>query len=314
MPESYTYVAIATKALMRSGQNVASIPAYQAGANGPDILAMYKFFKKKKQPDLPALSKRIHREKTGLFLYTLFLNAITPVQQSYALGFLTHYISDCTIHPYMAAVGTGQYAGKEGQCLLATSMDSTLYYNDYKSYLVPLHAGTSVLVTEDLAQVTSLLHDALLHVYELDIPTVALADAFHDNMSVRKFMISKKGFKKRIAKVFGTMLAGKTAGKLLYYRMQPGKPLAAFPETWVNPYSKEQMHLTFDEVIALAEQTSAACIAAVMGFWLGNVSDEALIELLGDNNYYTGLPSRQDPPQQPAPVSPQAQTTSPSTI
>lgn len=292
MPECYTHAYIATHALMRSGQTVASHPAFLAGANGPDPLAMHQFWKRQGRGELPELSSRMHKEKTGEFLNALVQYAITPVQQSYVLGFLTHYTTDCTLNPFIAAMSmTGApYEGPHGARKLKTALDSALYHKDYKTYLVPMHAGTPVLITEDLAQVSSLLHEVILNVYELDIPAIALADTFHDNSNVRKYLVAKSGVS-RGWKYFSTpfRIGAKRANNLLS-RMQPGQPLKNLPGHWVNPFTGEELNLTLDEVVALAEQTGGACIAAAMHFWLGEIQEGQLKEILGDNNYYTGLP------------------------
>lgn len=297
MPDCFTHTHIATQALMLSGQTVASRQAYYAGANGPDPLFMYKFWSKKREQNLPLLAEKMHTEKTGEFLKALMLYAVTPAQQSYVLGYLTHYCVDCTMNPYVSAMcaETGPYHGESGRAKMETQMDSTLYFNEYKTYLVPLSAGTPILVAEDLAQVTALLHDALLDVYGWDVPKVELADTYHDNQSMRKFMISRFGIKKVFAGIIGSLFAGdKKAGRMLKYRMQPAGPVDALPANWTNPFTGQQMDLTMDEVVELAAQTSAACIGGCMQFWLGELDETSITEIMGSNNYYTGLHIPQD--------------------
>ena len=288
MPECYTHSYIATQALMRSGLTVASRPAFMAGANGPDPLFMYQPWKKNRHPDLPALADKMHREKTGEFLEVLLHHAVTPVQQSFALGFLTHYTTDCTFFPYIEAINKLKGLGKNQQKTEA-SLDSTLYYQDYKTYTVPLHAGTPVLITEDLAQVSSLLHETIKAVYNVDIPAVALADMYHDNLYVRRMLLAKPGPKRLLVKLMQAR-GGGNYHREYSDRIQPAKPLVNLPEKWVNPYTKEEMNLTLAELLALAEQTGAVCMTAAMKFWLGELDDESLPQLFGNNNYYTGLP------------------------
>lgn len=291
MPECYTHALIATKALMRSGQTVASHPAFLAGANGPDPLFMYKPWTRNREPDLPALAQKMHTEKTGEFLQSILNTAITPVQQSYVLGFVTHYIADCTLWPYIEAVSKSNrlYEGEKGQRKLEASLDSTLYYKDYKTYSVPLHAGTPVLITDELAQVTSLLHEGIKKVYGQNIPAVALADMFHDNMAVRSRLVSKNPLNRFIIS-FMDGKAGKSPKRALASLVQPAKPLDKMPERWVNPYTNEEINLTLDEILAMVEQTSAVGIIATMRYWLGELDEDALAEILGNNSYYTGLP------------------------
>ncbi len=293
MPECYTYVYLANQALTRSGNAVASQPAFIAGANGPNPLYMYRIYKKKREPNLPALAARMHREKTGQFLHALIRYATTPAQQSYALGFITHYTTDCTLYPYMAAmsVAGAPYAGEQGRYEMACALDSTLYHRDYKTLLVPLHAATPVLITEELAQVCALLREAVADVYQQQLPLIAFSDAFHDNLAMHKLMISRTGLKKPLLSIIEPSGLPHYDGPLAA-RTQPGKMLKPLPDSWVNPFSNKSMNLTFDEVVAAAVQTGALCVTAVMRYWLGDFSEDKLIAVLGNNDYYTGMPLR----------------------
>lgn len=292
MPECYTHSYIATRALMRGGSVAASFPAFLAGANGPDPLFAYHAWKRKPEPNLEALAKRMHREKAGTFLTTLVQLAMTPAQQSYALGFLSHYAADCVLNPYVSAMSLkgAPYGMQRGYQWMQSAIDSQLYYQDYRTRLVPLHAGTPVLITDDLAQVTSLLRDAVLQAYGMDVPPVALADTFHNNLTVRKFLISPHGGKKFLARVMEPVLFGKKGGDKILSRMQPAKPLKKLPATWTNPYTHEETNVTLEELILLAEQVGAGYIVAALEFWLGNIDGAQLATVVGDNNYYTGLP------------------------
>ena len=293
MPECYTHQYIASLAMMRSGKIITSRPAFLAGVNGPDPLYFYHAWRKKKTPDLPALAERMHREKTGAFLLALVRLSMTQVEQNYALGFLAHYAADCVLYPYVEAMcQPGKpYDGAKGSNWMQTALDSELYYSDYKMRLVPLHSGTPVLITDELAQVTHLLHSAILQVYGSEISPIALADAFHDNMTVRKFFVSKTGGKKALAIFLETFLFGKKGRYAIRSRMQPTGKLKKLPGRWANPYTGEEYDLTLEEVLHIAGQTAAAYVAAAMDFWLGLIDSSQLAHVLGDNNYYTGLPN-----------------------
>ncbi|MDL2325401.1 zinc dependent phospholipase C family protein [Ruminococcaceae bacterium OttesenSCG-928-A16] len=292
MPECYTHSHIAAQALVRSGQVVASHPAFLAGANGPGPLYMYKIWRRNPHPNLPALANKMQHEKTGAFLNALVHLAITPVQQSYALGFLTHYVADCILHPYVAAMcQTGApYSMPNGHSWMESSLDSTLYHQSYKTYFVPLHAGTPVLITEDLAQVANLLREAISQVYERDIPTVALSDTFHDNLKVRGMLISKHGGKRALAALVEPLRFAKKGKGFIRSHMQPAAPLKKLPTTWVNPYTGVSYNITTEEILTDAEAAAANCITAAMGYWLGNLDNEQLAQALGNNDYFTGLP------------------------
>lgn len=293
MPDCYTHTLLGTRALMRCGQTVANWPAFIAGANGPDVLYADRFWRRGKKKNLPALAKRIHTENTGVFLAALVQLAMTPAQQSYALGFLSHYAADCIVHPFVKAMCApgAPYHGPKGKLRMQASLDSTLYYQDYKTYLVPLHAGSPVLISDSLAQVSSLLHEALLRAYAVDVPVVTLSDAFHHNLQMHKWLISRTGIKKVFVPLLGTVLRGGNQRKEIQSRMQPAPPLKTLPQRWQNLYTNQWAEQTLEELLLEAQEASAVCIAGAMRFWLGKINAAQLAFVLGDNNYYTGMPN-----------------------
>lgn len=295
MPECYTHVHIATQALMRSGNTVASYPAFMAGACGPDVLYMYRAWKARPKPDLPQLAERMHREQTGDFLCALVQNATTPAQQSYVLGFVTHYTTDCTLAPYIAAMSQDgyPYAGRGGQRELEAALDSHIYYSIFHTRFVPLHAATPVLVTDALAQVATLLQAALGEVYGLNIPLIALADAFHDNLIVRRWLADRTGVRRPLVGIVDARRPGRPGGPIGLCR-QPAKRLRRLLPSWTNPYNQKAMTLSLQDLLRLAERTGAICITAAMRFWLGTLDADKLADVLGDNDYRSGLPCRPD--------------------
>lgn len=294
MPDSYTHVAIAQQALLRSGQVTASEACYTAGANGPDPLYFFELGKRHKQPDLPAIGRRIHKEKTGDFLSCLLLFSITPQQQSFTQGFLAHYITDCTLNPYIAAMGDkGFFRSKRERLRFEASIDSELFYRRYRMRHVPAFLSAPRLTAEDLGQVASLLHDAILDTYGEDVPIVALSDAYHSYELLRERMAAPSGLRRFFTKLTAPLRYGGQALSVTG-RLQPAPALPPLPEDWQNPYTAEAVHLTFDEVVAVAESTAGVVLAAAMRYWLGQVSDEKIREIVGDNNYYTGRPCADD--------------------
>lgn len=293
MPDSYTHCHLATRALMRSGQVVSSHPAFMAGANGPDPLFHYQFYKRKKSPDLPGLAGRVHTESTGQFLNALIQLAVTPVQQSFALGYLTHYAADCILNPYIHAMTRKgmPYGMGKGKLHMRAALDSTLYYQNHRTYTVPLHAGTPILIGDDLAQVTALWHEVVRKVYGASVPVVAFADAYHDNTRFCKLLYTPRGAKRLAAPLLERVLLGSRGVGELRAQMQPAQPLRYLPAAWDNPYTGETLNQTLEEILNDAQEASAVCITGAMRFWMGKLTAEQLEQVLGNNSYYTGQPA-----------------------
>ena len=130
MPEGYTHVRTANRAAALAQLEIAHPAAFACGANGPDIFFCYRAWKsgEKRGENLPELGSSMHDENTGAFLRALVKYAATPAQRSYALGFLSHYAADCTVHPYVVC-GTeegGPYAGPGGHGYFEIAVDSFL--------------------------------------------------------------------------------------------------------------------------------------------------------------------------------------------
>ncbi len=289
MPASYTYTHIATNAMLKSGQLAHHIPAFYAGANGPNPLFMYAAFHRKNVPYLRKLAGQIRRDNPGIFLLELVKTAKTPLQQSFATGFLAHYAANYTLNPYITALeGKGRYEGKKNRPYFESCIDATLYYSLYKTDVVPPVAGTPVLVADDLAQVASTMQQAVLSSYQADVPTVVLADAYHDNMSVRRLM-NGNVFNRLWLRFLSLFGAGGTMVRDLMRRTQHATVLKNLPPSWVNPNTGETIELTFDDMIELAESESAALIEAASSYWMGQLNDDELLAIIGNKDYYTGL-------------------------
>ncbi len=293
MPDCYTNVFLGIQALMRSGYTIASQPAFIAGANGADPFFMYQYYRKNASPNMRVLGARLQRESTGAFLLALLHNATTSVQQSYALGFVTNYTTSCTLNPYIAAMTATDMPYNEhlGAFRLATALDSEIYFRNYKTLSVPLHAGTPVLITEELAQVTSLLRNVLMLVYGQDISQVVLADMFHDNLNIRR-MLSTSGMLNKFRTRFVFPKYSALYGGPLSCKSQPGERLKSLPKNWKNPHTGEEMNLTLNEVLALAEQTGGICVNAAEQYLLGELDEHQLLDIIGNNNYITGMPAK----------------------
>lgn len=295
MPDCYTHTFLATQALMRSGQIVASQPAFMAGANGPDPMYAYRFWRRQPAPDLPALAEKMHQQHTGLFLSTMIQQAMTPVQQSYTLGFLTHYAVDCVLNPYIEAMykAGAPYCIKNGREWLRSALDSYLYHRNYRTRLIPPQAGVPVLITDELAQVSNLLRNTILRVYDVRLPAVALADTFHDNLKLHKLCHSRFAVKKFLSPILQPIAVGNSKYIKLRPKMQPGPPLKKMPSRWGNPYTGETREQTLDEVLMESQEAAAICVTAAMRFWLGKIDSSQLEIVLGNNSYFTGVPIRE---------------------
>lgn len=315
MPEAYTHLRCARAGAKLAQYRPQNPIAFAAGANGPDMLFCYRCWRSgpKRGQDLPALGSRMHQENTGAFLQCLLTQARTPAQYSYTMGFLTHYATDCVIHPYVAMISApGQLYGKKGgHAYFEIGLDSWLHQKDTGDPAVTVSESCPRLVGAALAEVAVLLQTAIWQTYGQEVTLEALVDAFHHTWYWRRSFVSrlriKKGFFWLVEPLFGGR--GRISGHFTpapLYGTRPKDP-KKLPEQWVDPFNGETVQGGILELLEQAERRSAAYLLTAQGYWQGRVRLPRLGQLLGSFSYETGLPDARSLGQI-APLDPQKAT------
>lgn len=296
MPEAYTHIRIARAALTQSGEHAPSTAAYEMGANGPDPLFAYRVLSARRPWPLPELGGRMHDEQCGRFLRTMIFAASTPAQRSYALGFLAHYAADSVMHPYVAfqCGPQGQFNIPEGHGFCEVAMDSMFHEQDCGSPAVPAGTAAPELPPQELAEVTQMLRDAVLHVYRMDIPNEALADSFHDFHALHRLFLSPHGGKRALVWAAERLVLHKPGYGLSH--MTPARcPADGFAAHWENPYTHAQRNAGPEALCGESARLAAGYLKAAAAYWEGRCTKEALAAAVGDRSYSTGLLSEPAP-------------------
>lgn len=289
MPDAYAHLRTARHAAALAGITPSVLPAFLAGANGPDPLFVYRFWDAHPAVDLPTLGQRMHHERAGAFLRALARRAQTPAQRSYAAGFVLHNTLDSLAHPYVALLTQkgGVYDFPQGHCYYEAALDTALWRLDSGHGLPPLSQSAPVLMTSDLAQVACLLQGAIAEVYDEQIPVLALLDCFSHFSLARWFFRSPLGGKKLIAHLIDTALRRKSFS---HSHMLPARLRRDLPSRWVDPYSGTAHRGGIRHILARAENMGAVRLRALESYWRGNLSEDDLASMLGSASYDTGLP------------------------
>lgn len=298
MPEGYTHVRTALKAAELAEYTPGFPAAFAAGANGPDILFAYQLWrpKYKRTPDLPTLGNIMHRNKTGAFLLHLVQNAATPAQQDYALGFLTHYAVDSTVHPYVyACMAQGApYHCRGGHGYFEIALDSWLHRQDYGTPRVAAQHADPPLTGAARAESLTLLKDCIEQVYGQKVPLLALSDGFELMRMVRVLTPSRTPLHlRRVLFWLAEPLVGERGfitGHCSPARLKgiSEKDKVKLPCPWQDPFSGEWHEEDIPALLSRAEHTAAAYIMAARQFWQGHISREQLAHILGSRSYTTG--------------------------
>ncbi len=290
MPEGYTHVRTARRAAEALHIELACPAAFAAGANGPDALFCYQILKspRKRLYDLPGLGARMHEEKTGAFLRCLTAGLTTRAQLEYALGFLSHYAADAVVHPYVAALCEPgmPYAGPGGHGCLEIALDSTLHAADTGVAAVPAADTSPLMKGPELAEVATLLHGALRGAYGEEVPVEYLADAFYELYRVRRHFVARTPFKRGALAMLELFVGGRG---FITAHLSPRQLKKDLPDRWINPFTGETCQGNAFALLQEAQKRSEMYMTALLGWQMGRLPREKLVELLGSASYTQGI-------------------------
>lgn len=297
MPEGYTHIRTARKAAELARMQIDHQKAFEAGANGPDILFSYRVWRtaQNRGENLPLIGDRLHNENTGEFLKTILSSAKTPTERSYVLGFLCHYATDCVVHPYVVHVsGKGQlYGGPGGHGYFEIALDSFLHKQDTRSGAVGVNANTPKLCGAALAGAGALLQKGIAAALGIQVSREALADTFWHTRSMRRLFVSRLKLSYGVFWLVEPLFGGRgfITGHVSPARLKGVSPKAKkkLPTQWRHPFSGELMDKDVFALLEDAARLSAGYMLAADGYWKGEVSLKKLMGFLGSNSYLSGM-------------------------
>lgn len=297
MPEGYTHVRTALKAAVGSRYKVECPAAFAAGANGPDIFYAFEAWKRPshRRCDLPALGRRMHEENTGAFLQNLLAHVVTRPQVEYALGFLTHYALDTVMHPFVQALCQPgmPYAKKGGHAYFEIGLDSTLHAEDTGVSQVSAQTSSPVPTGAELAEISALLHTAILETYGEDVPVECIADSFYYTHRLRRLLTSHFGFRKALCWLIEPFFGGRGA---LTGHISPRHLALDLPDSWQNPYTGETVQGGAFALLRQGEKRAALYMTGALQNWLGVLPAADFARVLGSMSYSEGRPTERSDP------------------
>lgn len=112
MPNLWAHIIFGEQVLEEAGQaKLTAQPElkqlYNLGCQGPDFLLYHNFYPWKKDTRMSELGQLIHTQRCGPFLMEM-IQHMTKYRKNdpivaYTLGFITHYVLDRHVHPYVFA-------------------------------------------------------------------------------------------------------------------------------------------------------------------------------------------------------------------
>lgn len=291
MPDSFAHMRNGVNALAIAKYTPRNKDAFILGCHGPDPLFAYQMYDPRRKLNLADLGKRMHSEKTGLFLQNLFRYAQTNAQKDFCLGFLCHYALDSIMHPYINYITTAYghpFNREHGHAWFESSLDSWLSDKEVESL-----AANPVYYFPEIQkmysdQIITLFKQATEATYtDIKLERKEYQTAFNDFKKVKNWLYSPMENKHIFAPVIEKLL-GLEKG-YISSRLQPCRKEFFDIDVWRNnPVGFFRID-TIEELLDMADNVGADYIKIGLDYFHGITSLSDLKEDIGCKSYETGL-------------------------
>jgi len=296
MPSGFLHSHCADLALKRANLTVAHPDAFLFGAQGPDPLFTLGVFPLRPKSQPSHYGTLLHTARTGRFLSALCAEAkdATGVERAYAMGFLTHYALDSTVHPFVYAHSLDESG--EYQSALHIRLENNwdaLYASRAGMKKTPDAQRDAVVNAKACWEAAAaLLSSAMTTVYENTLPPEEIIKAYQGTEQLGKLLSS------RFAYVAAYLLERLTRmPKILTAQFFPRKLSKDDIENtaraqWRAVSEPDRLRdegLT--ELFEAAIVKSCELLQVSDAFFAGDLSADELAKTIGNAGYDTGLES-----------------------
>lgn len=302
MPSGYLHARCARLASEACGVFPTNADVMTLGAQGPDPLFTLGIF-----PLRPAsasavpdpLGGMLHQRRTGAYLCALLRRARagSTIQRNWALGALTHYALDSTVHPYVYAhsyTPEGKYSSRL-HLMLEKQWDGLYARRDGFSgtpVVMPGVEETRAHWTEIIALWQGAIGDAFP---EEGDTADRLRAALEYSARADRLTHSPRGIKYACLWLLERVIG---QPKLITSQMTPRFPTKEDIENrshtpWHNPADPEIARTEgLEELYAAAVARAATLLEAARAYFDGALAEGALAEVVGNLGYDTGMESK----------------------
>ncbi len=309
MPLITTHNFFANDVLVNSNKKITAIlqkkkNIYELFAQGTDPFIFYQFFSSKKID----FQRICHTQNTDTF----FLKFIEKIKEKNLLhnpsvlaslfGFLTHYVLDSTIHPYIV-YKTGFYDKKRKETLkynglhnkMEMEIDAYLYEKKekklFKNFKIHKHLITKERIDTKLI---CLLNEIYFEIYSIKNGGIKYQKGCQIMYNSYKYIIEDKiGIKKQIYKLWDKITPKKEGLFENYNTHITSINLSIFNlnhKIWYNPWNKSiKSKDSFFELYDKALEECTFLFEYTYKFLNDQVTEEHYKKVLKDKSYLTGL-------------------------
>lgn len=306
MPASYVHQCIGETAA--SSLNIGLLHAVRAGAEGPDPF-FFSLFALPGQPAAPRIGSLLHTRRTADFL-TALLRACSSssLLRAFACGFVSHYATDTTFHPFVYAhslTNDGAYSGTV-HCTLEHQLETLHYRRQGHETGLPVQmGGYASLSSMEKDEIAAALTKALDSIFpEENFPLNRVRRSFDDAVLLCRLLRSEGGLKFR---ALGAILKPFGLDAPLHAHMMPVSPPDAdiandAHAPWRSIWKPdEERNESFSDLYAAAVSRAQTLMRSACAFMDGMLDEASLRAALGDLSYDSGLAWQQTSPAAQAP-------------
>lgn len=299
MPSGYLHEVCARRACALASVTPVRMDVMITGAQGPDPLFVLGMFPLKLSAKPSPLGNLLHSYRTGAFLRALCRRAKdgSDLDRAYALGFLTHYALDSTVHPYVYAHSNkpdGSYSSSL-HMRLEKHWDALYYQRDG-------HAGTPVImpgvpdVKADWPEIARLWQGAIDEVFpEQGVSVEMIEKALHDAAYADRLTHSPRGGKYALVWALERVIGKPGLGtSQMAPRFPSRKDITnAAHAPWRSPFEPEWERTEgLEELFEAGVRRAGELVGAAGRFFSGEIDETALAEIIGNVGYDSGLESK----------------------
>ena len=304
MPAAYLHECVAKDAaqlLFDSGMDTTLFSeyedAYLIGSQGPDPLFFHRILDPFTNFDIMHFGIKIHRTSTGAFLTALVQHAKgDPVAMTYVAGWLSHYATDCTFHPYVNAKTQKETKHKTSIAhgLLEHALDTWIYRKKNPRGVPRQVESFETIKHDEKDTIAKLLVRAAKDVFPDDHFTHKHAmDSFRSMNNIIKKLYSPNGKKLRFLSsaegLFG--IRGLVTSHTPPYELPEDDFINANREPWYSPFEKDRKRCeSVEDLLIIATQRSSECIRIATRYWDDRCKLNIVSNALGNVSYGTGVP------------------------
>ncbi|MEN8905825.1 MAG: zinc dependent phospholipase C family protein [Clostridiales bacterium] len=277
---------------------------YNLGTLGPDILFFHNQWPWKKDTSLSKVADIIHSEKVNLF----FKNMLTLIMDSkeknlllaYFMGFCSHYVLDCTTHPYIFyfsgfnedGVLDAHYTNLHRE--FETNIDFCISKEIENKTPYDLNSTEifDILLLEQKL-ISELLAEAINKTYKKSLNADIIFAAIDDFKKITDYLRDKNGFKHKFLIFTENILKIKSKPSSIIYPLELDNNndyLNISKNTWYMPWDNSTPHNeSFIDIFEESVEKSIDYLKSIMEFNSKIISLENLLKKLGNLSYSTGI-------------------------